>query len=37
MNSEFDMSIENVQETLEAENKRERIEVPAGEYVCKIK
>ena len=37
MNSEFDMSIEDVQETLEAETKRERIEVPAGEYVCEIK
>lgn len=37
MNSEFDFSIEDVQETLEAENKRERIEVPAGDYVCQIK
>ena len=37
MNSDFEMSIEDVQETLEAENKRERIEVPAGEYVCEIK
>ncbi len=37
MNSDFEMSIEDVQETLEAENKRERIEVPAGEYVCQIK
>ena len=30
-------SIEDVQETLETEIKRERIEVPAGEYVCQIK
>jgi hypothetical protein len=37
MNSDFEMSIEDVQETLEAENKRERIEVPAGVYVCQIK
>ena len=37
MNSDFEMSIEDVQGTLEAENKRERIEVPAGEYVCEIK
>ncbi len=34
MNSDFEMSIEDVQEALEVENKRERIEVPAGEYVC---
>jgi hypothetical protein len=37
MNSDFEMSIEDVQETLDAENKRERIEVPAGNYVCQIK
>ncbi len=37
MNSDFEMSIEDVQETLDAENKRERIEVPAGVYVCQIK
>ena len=37
MNAEFDMSIEDVQETLDTETKRERIEVPAGEYVCEIK
>ena len=38
-NSELDttFSIEDVQETLETETKRERIEVPAGEYVCQIK
>ena len=32
-----DFSIEDVQATLEAENTRERVEVPAGEYVCQIK
>ncbi len=37
MNAEFDMSIEDVQETLDAEVKREKIEVPVGEYVCQIK
>ena len=37
MNAEFDMSIEDVQETLDAETKRERIEIPVGEYVCEIK
>ena len=37
MNAEFDMSIEDVQETLDTETKRERIEVPAGEYTCEIK
>ena len=38
-NSELNtaFSIEDVQETLETEIKRERIEVPAGEYVCQIK
>ena len=36
-NSELAFSIEDVQETLETETKRERIEVPAGEYVCQIK
>ena len=36
-NSEFNMSIEDVQETLDTETKRERVEVPAGEYVCQIK
>ena len=36
-NSELAFSIEDVQQTLETENKRERIEVPAGEYVCEIK
>ena len=36
-NSEFNMSIEDVQETLDTETKRERIEVPAGVYVCQIK
>jgi len=36
-NSELAFSIEDVQQTLESETKRERIEVPAGEYVCEIK
>ena len=36
-NSEFNMSIEDVQETLDTETKRERIEIPVGEYVCQIK
>ena len=38
-NSELNtaFSIEDVQETLETEIKRERVEVPAGEYVCQIK
>ena len=36
-NSEFNMSIEDVQETLDTETKRERIEIPVGEYVCEIK
>ena len=36
-NSELAFSIEDVQETLDAENKRERIEVPQGVYVCQIK
>ena len=36
-NSELAFSIEDVQETLEAENTRERIEVTPGEYVCEIK
>ena len=37
--SELDttFSIEDVQDTLDTEIKRERIEVPAGEYVCEIK
>ena len=35
-NSELAFSIEDVQETLEAENTRERIEVTPGEYVCEI-
>ena len=37
--SELDttFSIEDVQETLDTETKRERIEIPAGEYVCEIK
>ena len=30
-------SIEDVQQTLEDEQKRERIEVPPGEYTCQIK
>ena len=30
-------SIEDVQATLETENTRERVEIPAGEYVCEIK
>ena len=34
-NSELAFSIENVQETLDAETKR--IEIPVGEYVCEIK
>ena len=34
-NTEF--TIEDVQATLETENNRERVEVPAGEYVCEIK
>ena len=36
--SELDttFSIEDVQETLDTEPKRERIEIPAGEYVCEI-
>ncbi len=33
----MDFTIEDVQATLEAENTRERVEVPAGEYVCEIK
>ena len=39
INSDLDtsFSIEDVQETLDTETKRERIEVPAGEYVCEIK
>ena len=39
MNSDLDtsFSIEDVQETLDTETKRERIEIPAGEYVCEIK
>ena len=37
MNSDFEMSIEDVQETLETETKRERIEGPAGEYTCEIR
>ena len=36
-NSELAFSIEDVQETLDTETKRERIEVPAGDYVCQIK
>lgn len=36
-NSELAFSIEDVQETLETETKRDRVEVPAGEYVCEIK
>jgi len=36
-NSETEFSIEDVQATLETENNRERVEVPAGEYVCEIK
>ena len=35
VNTEF--SIEDVQETLETENNRERVEVTPGEYVCEIK
>lgn len=30
-------SIEDVQATLETETNRERVEIPAGEYVCEIK
>ena len=39
MNSDLDtsFSIEDVQETLDTETKRERIEIPVGEYVCQIK
>ena len=39
MNSDLDtsFSIEDVQETLATETKRERNEIPAGEYVCDIK
>ena len=33
----MDFTIEDVQATLEAENTRERVEVPAGDYVCEIK
>jgi len=33
----MDFTIEDVQATLETENSRERVEVPAGEYVCEIK
>ena len=36
-NSELAFSIEDVQKTLDTETKRERIEIPAGEYVCEIK
>ena len=36
-NSELAFSIEDVQETLDTETKRERIEVPEGVYVCQIK
>ena len=36
-NSELAFSIEDVQETLDTETKRERIEIPVGEYVCEIK
>ena len=36
-NDTMDFSIEDVQATLETENNRERVEVPAGEYVCEIK
>jgi len=36
-NSEFNMSIEDVQETLDTETKREKVDVPVGEYVCQIK
>ena len=39
MENEMDtmFSIEDVQATLEAENNRERVDVPPGEYVCEIK
>ena len=39
MNEEMDttFSIEDVQATLETENSRERVEIPAGDYVCEIK
>lgn len=37
MNDQFNMSIEDVQETLDSENDRERIEIPIGDYVCQIK
>jgi hypothetical protein len=39
MNEEMDttFSIEDVQATLDTENSRERVEIPAGEYVCEIK
>ena len=36
-NSEFNMTIEDVQETLDTETKREKVDVPVGEYVCQIK
>ena len=36
-NSELAFSIEDVQKTLDTETKRERIEIPVGEYVCEIK
>jgi len=36
-NDSMDFTIEDVQATLETENSRERVEVPAGEYVCEIK
>ena len=36
-NDSMDFTIEDVQATLETENSRERVEVPAGEYTCEIK
>jgi hypothetical protein len=36
-NSELAFSIEDVQKTLDTETKRERIEIPVGQYVCEIK
>ena len=36
-NSELAFSIEDVQQTLDTQTKRERIEIPVGEYVCQIK
>tara|TARA_R100000458_G_C8262649_1_gene238023 strand:+ start:1728 stop:1859 length:132 start_codon:yes stop_codon:yes gene_type:complete len=33
----MEFTIEDVQATLDTENNRERVEVPAGKYVCEIK